>query len=280
MSKRIVAAFLVMCTMLSSAACNDIFKIYDTMPTSAEETSEQSSSFESDFPGETTASSETSASSEESEITEPSDTSGPVTEETTAKPTPKPLGKVTISEAYKKNYGENEYGCKATVRIPKITIEGVSTKSLNKEILNYCKKKSGKYCSCKYSFYVGNTYISLLITFSQEHDMSPCDFYKVYNISRTNGKKLSKKTMLKKLGISQKKFHARVKKAVTRMYKKTYGYSSKAESFIKQAYKDAIKPKMIKKAIPFVGANGKTNCYIKDLPSPGGAGQYDFYGVC
>lgn len=278
MSKRIVAAVLATCTMLSFSACDKLFKIYDTTQASSEETSEQTTTFEFDFPGETTGASD--PSSEENETTEPSDSSGSETEGSTIKTTPKPLRKVTISDAYKKNYGENQYGFKASVRIPKITIAGISTKKLNKEILNYCKKNSGKYCSCKYSYYVGNTFISLLITFSEEHDMSPCDFYKVYNISRTNGKKLSKKTMLKKLGISQKKFNSRVKKAITRMFKKTYGYSSKAESYIKQAYKDAIKTKMIKKAIPFVGPNGKTNCYIKDLPSPGGAGQYDFYGVC
>ncbi len=276
MSKRTVAALIAICTMLSFSGCDKLFKIYDTTSTSSEETSEQTSSYEFDIPEDTTGASDTSSD----ETTDPSDSSSLVTEGTSLVTTPKPLRKVTISDAYKKKYGENEYGFKASVRIPKISIAGISTKKLNKEILNYCKKKSGKYCSCKYSYYVANTYISLLITFSEEHDMSPCDFYRVYNISRTNGKKLSKKTMLKKLGISQKKFNSRVKKAITRMFKKSYGYSSKAESYIKQTYKDAIKTKMIKKAIPFVGANGKTNCYIKDLPSPGGAGQYDFYGEC
>lgn len=208
------------------------------------------------------------------EAAETTATSGTVT--TTAKA----LGKVTVSDAYKKSYGKNEFGYKATVKIPKITIAGVSTTKINKEIYNYCKKKSGNMCSCSYSYYIGKTYVSILITLQEEHDMSPAAYYSVYNISRSSGKKMSAKSMLKTLKISDKKFRSRVKKAVIKLFKKSYGYNSKSPSWVKTAYKQATASKMIKKAIPYVNSKGKLCYMIKDLPCPGGAGQYDECGTC
>ena len=198
----------------------------------------------------------------------------------TATTTAKALGKVTVSDAYKKSYGKNEFGYKATVKIPKITIAGVSTTKINKEIYNYCKKKSGNMCSCSYSYYIGKTYVSILITLQEEHDMSPAAYYSVYNVSRSSGKKMSAKSMLKTLKISDKKFRSRVKKAVIKLFKKSYGYNSKSPSWVKTAYKQATASKMIKKAIPYVNSKGKLCYMIKDLPCPGGAGQYDECGSC
>lgn len=228
---------------------------------------------------ETETSSEGSESSVDLDETttgaaETTEASGTVT--TTAKA----LGKVTVSDAYKKSYGKNEFGYKATVKIPKITIAGVSTTKINKEIYNYCKKKSGNMCSCSYSYYIGKTYVSILITLQEEHDMSPAAYYSVYNISRSSGKKMSTKSMLKTLKISDKKFRSRVKKAVIKLFKKSYGYNSKSPSWVKTAYKQATASKMIKKAIPYVNSKGKLCYMIKDLPCPGGAGQYDECGTC
>ena len=185
-----------------------------------------------------------------------------------------------MSDAYKKAYGKNQWGYKATVKIPKITIDGVSTKAINKEILDYCKKNSGNECSCGYSYYIGKTYVSILIVLQEEHDMSPATMYNVYNISRSSGKKLSKKSMLKTLGISAKKFKSRVKKAVTKYYKKDIGYSSKAPSYIKRDYKKAVSSKYLNKAIPYVNSKGKVSYMIKLLPIPAGAGAYDHCGTC
>ena len=228
---------------------------------------------------------ETETSSEESESSVDLDETTAGAAETTATSgtattTAKALGKVTVSDAYKKSYGKNEFGYKATVKIPKITIAGVSTTKINKEIYNYCKKKSGNMCSCSYSYYIGKTYVSILITLQEEHDMSPAAYYSVYNISRSSGKKMSTKSMLKTLKISDKKFRSRVKKAVIKLFKKSYGYNSKSPSWVKTAYKQATASKMIKKAIPYVNSKGKLCYMIKDLPCPGGAGQYDECGSC
>ncbi|MBR6487381.1 MAG: hypothetical protein IKT20_00565, partial [Clostridiales bacterium] len=157
---------------------------------------------------------------------------------------------------------------------------GVSTKAINKEILNYCKKNSGNECSCSYSYYIGKTYVSILIILQEEHDMSPATMYNVYNISRSSGKKMSKKSMLKALGISGKKFKSRVKKAITKMYKKDFGYSSKAPSYVKSYYKKAVSSKYLNKATPYVNSKGKVSYMIKLLPIPAGADAYDTNGTC
>ena len=231
--------------------------------------------------GETDETTAASGDADETTSTDPADTtaaSAPAG--TTAAAKAKTLGKVTVSDAYKKSYGKNQWGYKATVKIPKITIEGVSTKAINKEILNYCKKNSGNECSCSYSYYIGKTYVSILIILQEEHDMSPATMYNVYNISRSSGKKMSKKSMLKALGLSAKKFKSRVKKAITKMYKKDFGYSSKAPSYVKSYYKKAVSSKYLNKATPYVNSKGKVCYMIKLLPIPAGADAYDTNGTC
>ena len=54
--------------------------------------------------------------------------------------------------------------------------------------------------------------------------------------------------MLKILKISAKKFKSRVKKAITKYYKKNLGYSSKAPSYVKRDYKKAVSSKYLNKA--------------------------------
>ena len=247
--------------------------------------SEEPQSEETTVESTLSTSTETETSSEGTESSVGLDETTTEAAETTAASgtvttTAKALGKVTVSDAYKKSYGKNEFGYKATVKIPKITIAGVSTTKINKEIYNYCKKKSGNMCSCSYSYYIGKTYVSILITLQEEHDMSPAAYYRVYNISRSSGKKMSTKSMLKTLKISDKKFRSRVKKAVIKLFKKSYGYNSKSPSWVKTSYKQATASKMIKKAIPYVNSKGKLCYMIKDLPCPGGAGQYDECGTC
>ena len=216
---------------------------------------------------------------DETDETDPVETSSTEASGTT-KAAAKTYGKTTVTVAYKKDYAKNQFGYKAKVRVPKVNIAGVNTKAVNQEILTYCKARSNKECSCSYSYYIGRNYVSILIKLQEEHDMSPAAYYSVYNISRSSGKKLSKKQMLKILGLSNKKFNSRVKKAITKMFKKSYGYSSKAPSYIKKTYQDAVKAKTIKRAVPYVNSKGKVSYMIKLLPCPGGAGEYDEAGTC
>ncbi len=286
MSKRIIAAFLITCTMLSFAACQNSSQKDDRIEFSTRATKSEYNGYMSE-PNQTIEStSGTTAvpdaeTTEEAETTEPADTTASAeSSETSAKPTAKALGKVKVTDAYKKAYGKNQFGKKASVRIPKITISGVDTKKLNKEIYNYCKKNAGNYCSCSYGYYIGKTYVSLFIKLQEEHDSSPAWYYRVYNISRSNGKKLSRKQMLKILKLSDKKFNSRVKKGITKYYKKMIGYTSKAPSNVKRDYKKATSSKYLNKAIPYLNSKGKVCYMIRDLPIPAGAGSYDHCGTC
>jgi len=270
--------------MFSFAACNTNSQKDDRIDITTRET-ETNPNGNIDEPQQSIAQSlgpatDTSAqTTEDTDPTEPEDTTASTeTSGTTAKPTTKALGKVTVSDAFKKTYAKNQFGIKASVRIPKITIAGVDTKKLNKEIYDYCKKKAGSYCSCSYSYYIGKTYVSLFITLQEEHDSSPAAYYRVYNISRSNGKKLSKKQMLKILKISDKKFKSRVKKAITKYFKKAFSYSK--GSWVNTELKKAVSAKQLKKAIPYVNSKGKVSYMIKDLPIPAGKGMYDHYGTC
>ena len=190
----------------------------------------------------------------------------------------KSSGKVKVTDAYKKNYPKNAYGYKAKVRIPRVTIPGVNTKDINNKIYKYCKKNSGKTCSCNYAYYVGKTYISIRLVFQEEHDMSPSTDYKIYNISRKNGKQMSRAEMLKALNIKSSKFNARVKKAVIKYMNHNdqwLDYSRYTEMYNRNISKDKLK-----KTIPYVNSKGKLCFLYKSFEIPAGRGFYDHCGRC
>lgn len=189
------------------------------------------------------------------------------------------IGKATVSEAYKKSYNSG-YG-KFTARIPKITIAGVDTKKLNKEIYDYFKPKIASWRECNYSYYIGKTYISILIKLEEHHDESPATNYYVYNISRKTGKKLSRTQMLKELGIKESSFESRAKKAIKYFWKKSFLYpSKKAPSYVKKYYNTSISKASLKKVKPYVNSKGKL-CYLyNQMSMPAGSGNYDVTGTC
>lgn len=274
----LVLAMALMCGLLT--ACPNDTKKSETSKdpgTQAETTtSETESVAETTEPEETTETPESSSSDSTDVTTVPGETT---TATATAKPTAKPIGKTKVTDAYTKTY-KNEIVKKFTCKIPKVTIAGVSTSKINKEILNTVKKKIGKYMKSAYTYYIGKTYVSILIELSDQNDESPASYYLIYNISRKTGKKMTKKQMLKTLKISNKKFKARVKKAVKKIYKKNFQYKSNSPSWMKKSYKDAISKKSINRALPYVNSKGKTSFMIHDMAVPGGAGQYDTCGTC
>lgn len=217
-----------------------------------------------EYGSETTTSSETSSSES---------TSG-----TTAKPAAKALGKVKVTDAYKSTYTSPEWG-KGTSRIPKVTIEGVSTSAVNKEIAKLItkakKSAKNKGAHFKYSYYIGKTYVSIIVSQPEWNDTGA---NYVYNISRKTGKKMSKKQMLKAVGVSSKKFNSRVKKAVEKFWKP---YKKMLFNKIQQQeYKKAISSKTIKRAQPYVNSKGKLSFKLDDLPSYGGASWVNYTGTC
>ena len=217
----------------------------------------------------------------EDETTEPETSSSDVTTasqttaKTTAKPTAKPLGKVKVTDAFKKTQKTINLG-KATSRIPKVTIEGVDTKKINNEILNKFKPLITKYkCSCSYQYYIGKTYVSIFIKYTSDtewyRDDTECF---VYNISRKTGKKLSRKEMLKLLKLKSKKFNARVKKAFTKTWKKMHG------NYEKKYYKKAVSKKKLNTAVPYVNSKGKVCYLLKNVRETVDPNYYDHYGTC
>lgn len=201
---------------------------------------------------------------------------------TTAKPAAKKLGKVTVTNLFKSTYKNRYRQGKVTSRLPKITIEGVDTKAVNKEISNKFLKKAKNAAKhdetyFTYTYYIGKTYVSILITYDNSCGGYLMDQY-VYNISRTTGKKMSKKQMLKALGISNKKFNSRVKKVVKRHFTKQ-GYPG-SDNYSKTQYKKAMSSKTINRAIPWVNAKGKVCFLINAMPIVGGADEDNFISTC
>ena len=201
---------------------------------------------------------------------------------TTAKPAAKKLGKVTVTDLFKSTYKNRYRQGKVTSRLPKITIEGVDTKAVNKEISNKFLKKAKNAAKhdetyFTYKYYIGKTYVSILITYDNSCGGYLMDQY-VYNISRTTGKKMSKKQMLKALGISNKKFNSRVKKVVKRHFTKQ-GYPG-SDNYSKTQYKKAMSSKTINRAIPWVNAKGKVCFLINAMPIVGGADEDNFISTC
>ena len=223
-------------------------------------------------PSSTETSKDTTEPSQSDETTFPSET-------TTAT---KPVGKTKVT-TIKKTYKNEWEGGKSTVRIPKLTIDGVNTNSINNEmsktIINACTDKiDGKkyYRDARFSYYIGKTYVSIIVHIDP-FASDPIKY--VFNISRRTGKKMSRNEMLKALGITSKKFESRTLKAIKKVWKpvrkeKWFKNDKEAQS----AYKHAISSKLLKKAVPCVDSKGKLCCYIKQMPVPGASGYED--SVC
>ena len=89
---------------------------------------------------------------------------------------------------------------------------------------------------------------------------------------------MSKKQMLKAVGVSSKKFNSRVKKVVEKFWKP---YKKMLFNKIqKQEYKKAISSKTINRAQPYVNSKGKLSFKLDDLPSYGGASWVNYTGTC
>ena len=263
MSIRIVSALLATCIMFSFTACNTNSQKDDRIEVNTRATK----SGDDNYIDEPNQSIDITLGTTR-ETTETTTESTPETTPTpTPTPTPVPIGKTTVTAAKKKKYS-NDFGS-GTSRIPKVTIEGVDTSAINKEISKFCNEFY-KYDVVEYSYYIGKTYVSIFISIGF-NDGGGTE--KVYNISRRTGKKMSRAEMLKELGISSKKFNSRVKKAIKKYLKGDLKPSSKA-------YKKAISNKTLNKTTPYSDSKGKL-CYITSIADPlDGYGSEHLYGRC
>ena len=279
MSKRIIATLLAASILFSLAACQNGGQKDDRIEPTTRVT-ESKDNRGVDEPNQTIEST-LGTTAETTETTTEPETTATASETTTAKP----LGKVTIGDAYKKTHGSGK--SKYTSKVPKVTIDDVDTSAFNKEILNKFKSTAkDKDFKIWYTYYVGKTYVSIQIevefTGEGTGGDAPNDYY-AYNVSRKTGKKLSRAQMLKELKISNSKFNKRVKKAVIKWWKKMYG-----KNYLKMIkkmdethdYNNSIKKKTLNKAIPYVNSKGKVCFLISELGLPVGIGECDLHGTC
>ena len=276
MSKRIIAVFMLASMLFSLAACNG-----SGLLPSKESTSETTSVTEEPSSSETTESEqeptteETTASEEttEEETTTPETTSETTTEAAT--PTPMPIGKTTVTNAYSRSFKVTGYG-KFTTKYPKVTIEGVSTSEINQEIAKKFSPIAKKNDSVvKYSYYIGEKYVSIMITVNLDAGMEGDEYY-VYNVSRETGKKLSKNEMLELLGLTSSSFNSKVKSSVKKWWKTEILKYDKSKK-TKKMYNTAIASKSINSAVPFVNSKGKKCYLLRHMKAPGQCEYTDLY---
>ena len=286
MSKRIIAVFMLACMLCSMAACDATSLIpgqqtktpvtSSVVQTSATTTESEQTTTTEETTEETTAEETTAAETTKEETTT---TASETTEATmkAATPTPKPIGKTTVTNAYSRTFTIKNNG-KFTTKYPKVTIKGVSTTAVNKEIANKFKAIAKKNESVvKYSYYIGKKYVSILVTVNLEAGKDGSEYY-VYNISRVTGKKLTKAEMLKLLNIKSSAFDKKVKTGVTKWWNTNILKNDKS-SKTKKMYNNAIASKSISSAVPFVNTKGKTCFLLRQMKAPTQAGVNDIYAT-
>ncbi len=276
MSKRIIAVFMLASMLFSLAACNGA----GLLP-SKESTSETTSVTEEPSSSETTESEQeptTEETTASEETTEEETTTLETTSETTteaATPTPMPIGKTTVTNAYSRSFKVTGYG-KFTTKYPKVTIEGVSTSEINNEIAKKFSPIAKKNDSVvKYSYYIGEKYVSIMITVNLDAGMEGDEYY-VYNVSRETGKKLSKNEMLELLGLTSSSFNSKVKSSVKKWWKTEILKYDKSKK-TKKMYNTAIASKSINSAVPFVNSKGKKCYLLRHMKAPGQCEYTDLY---
>ena len=284
MSKSFTSIVLILAIAASLAGCKiNIDDISVTTAGTSEETgmtvdpTEPVEIFEST---DVTEASESSESSETSETEETTETTVESTEAATPTPsptpTPVPIGKTKVTDAYKRNFKVEIHG-KMTTRYPKVTIDGVDTSAINKEIEKKFKPIAKKNESVvDYKYYIGKTYVSILMRVNLEAGMEGDDHY-VYNISRVTGKKLSRKEMLKELGMKNGTFNSRVKKSLKKYWKQFLNIDQ--SDYTMSMYKKALANKSINSAVPFVNSKGKKCFLLRQMEVPAQMDHYDVYAT-
>ena len=277
MNKKITALLMASCTLLSLAACNhnpDVATSKGTFFTEVPLTSETTvSETTAEEPEETTSERITTAS--DSETDEP-ETSEEQTEKTSATAA-KAAGKTTVSDAYKRSFTIKKNG-KFTTKYPKVTIKGVSTSEINKEIADKFAPIAKKDESVvKYTYYIGDNFVSLFISVNLDAGKDGSDYY-VYNVSRTTGKKLNKSEMLDILDMKDSAFKSKVTEGITNWWNTNIpNYKDGDES--KELYNKAIAAKSINSAVPFVNSKGKTCFLLRQMKAPTQSGDNDIYAA-
>lgn len=291
--KSIVSIALAMAITAGVAGCGlqrsepDITTTTTTVAESSTESSSESTTEESkeSKPAESTGASESAAETtkegETKETTKASETTtgtDKTTETSTTETTEKSgLATVSIYNAYKRTFKKNKKSY--TTRYPKIMIAGVNTTKVNKEIADKFKSIAKKNDSkVDYSYYVRKYLISVVVSVQvKAGDTSDVRCF-VYNVSRINGKKLTRAQVLKSLGMKDATFNSKVKAGIQKMWKSKYSKDTSAEK--KAMEKKSLTTKTLNSAIPYVNKNGKISYLVRQVEVPSKVPYVDLYGVC
>jgi predicted small lipoprotein YifL len=279
--RSVVSALLAISMLASMAGCAQ--KIVLTPPSesttpAASESTEESKAKESETSATESSASETSATessatSETKESAASSETSSSSSSsETTAAGSS--LRKVTVSNAYRRSF---KSGKKTdTTQYPKLIVDGLNTSMVNKEIADTFKSIAKKNKSrIYYSYHVRKYLISVVVTVEVEAVNKDNRNYYVYNVSRINGKKLTRAQVLKSLGYKSSTFDAKVKAGVKKMWK-NYKTDTAAA---KKMYNNSLASKKIVTAMPYMNANGKVCYLLRQIEVPGTPSKIDLAGT-
>ena len=247
----------------------------ETKESKASEESKESKDAKETEASETKESGETKAS-ESGKTTESSKASETKTSETT-KETGENSGLATVSiyNAYKRTFKKGKKSYKT--QYPKIMVANVNTSKVNKEIADKFKPIAKKNNSrVGYTYYVRKYLISVVVFVEKTPGNSKTRDYYVYNVSRINGKKLTRAQVLKSLGMKENTFNVKVKASLQNYWKNNF---KKDTSTAKQDMeKKSLTIKSLNSAMPYMNTNGKISYVIRQVETPNG--KVDIYGTC
>lgn len=252
-----------------------------TSATTTAESSEETTTKESE--SETTTSETSSGASESSGSSEgtkaPAETTSGTTKssgetnQTTAENSG--LATVSIYNAYKRSFKSGKKTYKT--QYPKIMIANVNTTKVNKEIADKFKPIAKKNNSrVGYTYYVRKYLISVVVFVEKTPGNSKTRDYYVYNVSRINGKKLTRAQVLKSLGMKETTFNTKVKASLQNYWKDNFKKDTSAEK--KEMEKKSYTTKSLNSAMPYMNSNGKISYVLRQVETPNG--KVDIYGTC
>ena len=277
--RSVVSITLAVSMLASMAGCAQklvLTPATESTTATSESTTEETTTKETETSATESSASESSAASSESKessaTSETSSSSSSSTSETTAGSS---LRKVTVSNAYKRTFKAGKK--KLTTQYPKITIDGLNTSKVNKEIADTFKSIVKKNKSrVYYKYYVRKYLISVVVTVELEAGNSEFKNYYVYNVSRINGKKLTRDQVLKSLGIKSSTFDAKVKAGVKKMWN---DYKKDTSAAKKKMYDNSLAYKKIVTAMPYMNSNGKVCYLLRQIEVPGQMSKIDLCGT-
>ena len=252
-----------------------------TSATTTAESSEETTTKESE--SETTTSETSSGASESSGSSEgtkaPAETTSGTTKssgetnQTTAENSG--LATVSIYNAYKRSFKSGKKTYKT--QYPKIMIANDNTTKVNKEIADKFKPIAKKNNSrVGYTYYVRKYLISVVVFVEKTPGNSKTRDYYVYNVSRINGKKLTRAQVLKSLGMKETTFNTKVKASLQNYWKDNFKKDTSAEK--KEMEKKSYTTKSLNSAMPYMNSNGKISYVLRQVETPNG--KVDIYGTC